>query len=262
MVKALEHLSYEERLGVPGLLNLENRRLRGTSSMQKSKPSHVEKTQAYVSPNYMTGDNIPASHSSEQGHGEQLLSPLRQVALAKSPLQPKSATPHGCEASSMPPKSVAYFTFIPKMMTRLMSSMLCKENDQTASEKDTCGMNILAEDRTLLGNLKDFKMISEFAHKNILCSCSEYFREVAHVFILHHLEEMTRVSVSLAPISELEHILEKDELSVKGEEAVFEAIVQRIAHNEQNRRQHAAVLLAQQGLYMWWVQRIWTLEDI
>lgn len=36
-------------------------------SRQKKKSPHVDKTQAYVSPNYMSGDNIPESGSSKQG---------------------------------------------------------------------------------------------------------------------------------------------------------------------------------------------------
>lgn len=45
--------------------NAQNLPMSSQISRQKKKPPHVEKTQAYVSPNYMSGDNIP--ESSEQG---------------------------------------------------------------------------------------------------------------------------------------------------------------------------------------------------
>lgn len=52
--------------------------------------------------------------------------------------------PHGHEASSTLPKNLVYPPVIPKTI-HLMSSIACKENNQTAaSEQVTCGMNILA----------------------------------------------------------------------------------------------------------------------
>ncbi|NWY55656.1 KLH10 protein, partial [Chionis minor] len=76
------------------------------------------------------------------------------------------------------------------------------------------------------------------------CYCPD-LREAAHVFILHHFEEVTRLSAEFLELSveELAHILEKDELNVKQEEAVFEAILKWIDHGPQDRRQHVAVLL-------------------
>ncbi|KAM6368932.1 kelch-like protein 10 [Pluvialis apricaria] len=76
------------------------------------------------------------------------------------------------------------------------------------------------------------------------CYCPD-LREAACVFILHHFEETSRLSTEFLDISvnELTHILEKDELNVKQEEAVFEAILKWIDHAPQDRRQHIAVLL-------------------
>ncbi|XP_009974660.2 kelch-like protein 10 [Tyto alba] len=70
-------------------------------------------------------------------------------------------------------------------------------------------------------------------------------REAAQVFILHHFVEMTKVSTEFLDLSvnDLEHIIEKDELNVTQEDAVFEAILQWIAHDLRSRRQHIAVLL-------------------
>ncbi|XP_009892731.1 PREDICTED: kelch-like protein 10 [Charadrius vociferus] len=78
------------------------------------------------------------------------------------------------------------------------------------------------------------------------CYCPD-LREAACVFILHHFEEMSRLSTEFLDVSvnELMHILEKDELNVKREEAVFEAILKWIDHAPQDRRQHIAVLLSQ-----------------
>ncbi|NXA17374.1 KLH10 protein, partial [Ibidorhyncha struthersii] len=76
------------------------------------------------------------------------------------------------------------------------------------------------------------------------CYCPD-LRETACLFILHHFEETSRLSTEFLDISvnELTHILEKDELNVKQEEAVFEAILKWIDHAPQDRRQHIAVLL-------------------
>ncbi|XP_074424770.1 kelch-like protein 10 [Larus michahellis] len=73
-------------------------------------------------------------------------------------------------------------------------------------------------------------------------------REAAHEFILHHFEEVTKVSTEFLALSfnELERLLEKDELPVK-EEAVLEAVLKWVAHDLQSRRQHVVVLLGKEG---------------
>ncbi|GAB0199093.1 kelch-like protein 10 [Grus japonensis] len=84
-----------------------------------------------------------------------------------------------------------------------------------------------------------------------ICRLTDYYhcpdlREAAYVFILHHFEEMAKVSTEFLDLSvnELKDIIEKDELNVKQEDVVFEAILKWIAHDPQNRRQHIAVLLS------------------
>ena len=93
-----------------------------------------------------------------------------------------------------------------------------------------------------------------------ICRFTDYYwlpdlREAAWMFLLHHFEEMTRVSTEFLDLSvnELKHILEKDELNAKQEAAVFEAILKWIAHDPQNRTQHIAVLLSKVGaVTAWW----------
>ncbi|NWI64125.1 KLH10 protein, partial [Todus mexicanus] len=70
-------------------------------------------------------------------------------------------------------------------------------------------------------------------------------REAAQTFILQHFEEVTGVSTAFPElsVSDLKDIIGKDELNVRQEDAVFEAIVQWIAHDPQNRRQHIVGLL-------------------
>uniref|UniRef100_A0A8C4XL28 Kelch like family member 10 n=1 Tax=Falco tinnunculus TaxID=100819 RepID=A0A8C4XL28_FALTI len=85
-----------------------------------------------------------------------------------------------------------------------------------------------------------------------ICKLTNYYhcpdlRKAAYEFILHHFEDMTRVSTEFLDLSvdELKHIIGKDDLNVKQEDGVFEAILKWIAHDPQNRRQHIAVLLGQ-----------------
>ncbi|KAM9368980.1 kelch-like protein 10 [Phaethornis superciliosus] len=70
-------------------------------------------------------------------------------------------------------------------------------------------------------------------------------RQAAYKFILRHFEETSKVSTEFLDLSlsDLLQIIESDNLIVKGEDAVCEAILRWIAHNPQDRRQHIAVLL-------------------
>lgn len=83
-----------------------------------------------------------------------------------------------------------------------------------------------------------------------ICKFTDYYycpelRQKAYMFILHNFEEMVKVSAEFLELSvtELKDIIEKDELNVKQEDAVFEAILKWIAHDSQNRKQHISVLL-------------------
>ncbi|XP_058301012.1 kelch-like protein 10 isoform X2 [Hylobates moloch] len=83
-----------------------------------------------------------------------------------------------------------------------------------------------------------------------ICKFTDYYycpelRQKAYMFILHNFEEMVKVSEEFLELSvtELKDIIEKDELNVKQEDAVFEAILKWISHDPQNRKQHISILL-------------------
>ncbi|XP_048042623.1 kelch-like protein 10 isoform X1 [Megalobrama amblycephala] len=75
-------------------------------------------------------------------------------------------------------------------------------------------------------------------------SCSELHHK-AKLFILQHFEEVLLVSEEFLELSleQLKEITDKDELNVKQEKVVFEAVLRWISHAPENRRQHIAVLL-------------------
>ncbi|KAM3876847.1 kelch-like protein 10 [Diretmus argenteus] len=70
-------------------------------------------------------------------------------------------------------------------------------------------------------------------------------RRKAYLFILHHFEEMLGVSEEFVELSlhQLADLIEEDELNVKQESTVFEAILRWIAHLPQERNSHISVLL-------------------
>lgn len=71
-------------------------------------------------------------------------------------------------------------------------------------------------------------------------------RQTAYMFILHNFEELIKVSTEFLDLSidELTDIIEKDELNVKQEEVVFDAILKWITHDPWQRRQHIPILLS------------------
>lgn len=75
-------------------------------------------------------------------------------------------------------------------------------------------------------------------------SCTE-LRQRAYLYILHNFEDMVRVSEEFLELSlsELCGIIEKDDLNVKQEEVVYEAVQRWIAHEPQQRKKHIIVLL-------------------
>ncbi|CAM4621483.1 unnamed protein product [Leuciscus chuanchicus] len=77
-----------------------------------------------------------------------------------------------------------------------------------------------------------------------LYSCSE-LRCKAKRYILQHFEEVLHVSKEFLELSleQLEEIIDEDELNVKQEEVVFEAVLHWINHALEDRRQHIVVLL-------------------
>ncbi|CAM4683455.1 unnamed protein product [Leuciscus chuanchicus] len=75
-------------------------------------------------------------------------------------------------------------------------------------------------------------------------SCSKLLCKAQH-YILQHFEEVLHVPEEFLELSleQLEEIIDEDELNVRQEEVVFEAVLHWINHAPENRRQHIAVLL-------------------
>ncbi|CAM4505686.1 unnamed protein product [Leuciscus chuanchicus] len=75
-------------------------------------------------------------------------------------------------------------------------------------------------------------------------SCSKLLCKAQH-YILQHFEEVLLVPEEFLELSleQLEEIIDEDELNVRQEEVVFEAVLHWINHAPENRRQHIAVLL-------------------
>ncbi|XP_065605166.1 kelch-like protein 10 [Cyrtonyx montezumae] len=71
-------------------------------------------------------------------------------------------------------------------------------------------------------------------------------QQTAYMFILHNFEELIKVSTEFLDLSitELADIIEKDELNVKQEEVVFDAILKWITHDPRHRKQHIPILLS------------------
>uniref|UniRef100_A0A8C5PFK1 Kelch like family member 10 n=1 Tax=Leptobrachium leishanense TaxID=445787 RepID=A0A8C5PFK1_9ANUR len=74
---------------------------------------------------------------------------------------------------------------------------------------------------------------------------SPKLHQEALMYILHNFEEIVKVSKEFLELSldELQAIIEKDELNIKHEETVFEAILKWIDHNPSNRSQYISLLL-------------------
>ncbi|NXY50501.1 KLH10 protein, partial [Ceuthmochares aereus] len=84
-----------------------------------------------------------------------------------------------------------------------------------------------------------------------ICKLTDYYhcpdlREAAYAFILHHFKDIFQVSTEFLelPVDKLIHFIEKDELNVKDECIVFEAILKWIAYDPQDRKRHIAVLMS------------------
>ncbi|XP_051501951.1 kelch-like protein 10 [Myxocyprinus asiaticus] len=75
-------------------------------------------------------------------------------------------------------------------------------------------------------------------------SCSK-FQSKAKLYILQHFKEVVRVSEEFLELSveHLEELIGHDELNVKQEDVVFEAILHWIDHSPEQRKKHFAVLL-------------------
>ncbi|XP_077307111.1 kelch-like protein 10 [Lithobates pipiens] len=69
--------------------------------------------------------------------------------------------------------------------------------------------------------------------------------EKSHAYIRHHFHEIASTSKELLDLSltEFEDLITKDDLVVKREEFVFEAVIKWIEHNPNDRRQYITTLL-------------------
>ncbi|KAM4749233.1 kelch-like protein 10 [Rhinophrynus dorsalis] len=82
-------------------------------------------------------------------------------------------------------------------------------------------------------------------HLTGYCYCPE-LHEKAYTYILHNFEEMAMVSMEFLNLSveELGDIIGKDDLNVKSEGAVFEAVLRWIGQDPENLKQHIPFLLS------------------
>ncbi|GAA6231953.1 kelch-like protein 10 [Lates japonicus] len=82
-------------------------------------------------------------------------------------------------------------------------------------------------------------------------SCSDLTQK-AYLYILHHFEEVAGLSANFLHLSveQLADFIEKDELSVRQESAVFEAILRWINYAPEERRGHLATLLSKVRLLL------------
>ncbi|XP_077307112.1 kelch-like protein 10 [Lithobates pipiens] len=69
--------------------------------------------------------------------------------------------------------------------------------------------------------------------------------ENSHAYIRHHFHEIASTSEELLDLSltEFEDLITKDDLNVKREEVVFQAVIKWIEHNPNDRNQHITTLL-------------------
>lgn len=76
-------------------------------------------------------------------------------------------------------------------------------------------------------------------------SCTELHHK-AEFYVLQHFQEVQQVSEEFLqlPLELLENMISRDELNVKQEEVVFEAILRWINHEPENRRNHITALLS------------------
>ncbi|XP_049456957.1 kelch-like protein 10 [Epinephelus fuscoguttatus] len=81
--------------------------------------------------------------------------------------------------------------------------------------------------------------------------CTE-LRQKAYLYILHHFEEVTEHSEKLLQLSvgQMADLIEKDELNVRQESAVFETILRWINYAPEERRGHMATLLSKVRLLL------------
>lgn len=94
--------------------------------------------------------------------------------------------------------------------------------------------------------------ISIFTFVESFHSCSK-LRSTAELYVLRHFGDVLRVSKEYLELSleRLAEFIDRDELNVKQEEMVFEAILNWTDHRAEDRKKHMAVLLPKVRLYVY-----------
>ncbi|XP_063794908.1 kelch-like protein 10 [Pseudophryne corroboree] len=97
-------------------------------------------------------------------------------------------------------------------------------------------------------------MIGQLCLENCIgiCKFTEYYycpdlRQKAYLYILHNFEDIVKTSHEFLELSamELRDFIEKDELNIKQEDVLFEAIIKWIDHDTTARKQFISILLSE-----------------
>ncbi|KAM5148024.1 kelch-like protein 10 [Mantella aurantiaca] len=105
----------------------------------------------------------------------------------------------------------------------------------------------------LINRCSEF-LVGQLCPQNCIgfCRFSRHFcwpelRHKVHAYLLQHFQDVVRTSEEFPDLSvtELLDIIDKDELNVKREDTVFEAVVKWIDHRPAERSRHIATLLPQ-----------------
>uniref|UniRef100_W5N4M0 Kelch like family member 10 n=1 Tax=Lepisosteus oculatus TaxID=7918 RepID=W5N4M0_LEPOC len=140
----------------------------------------------------------------------------------------------------------------PEMMKLIIEYAYTRTVPITADNVE--GLLAAADQFSILGIVRaccDF-LESQLCLENCIgiCQFADFYhcpglRRKAYLFILHHFEELVKVSQEFLELSagQLRDIIEKDDLNVKQEDVVFEAILRWIAQAPSERRACISVLL-------------------
>ncbi|XP_063794909.1 kelch-like protein 10 [Pseudophryne corroboree] len=97
-------------------------------------------------------------------------------------------------------------------------------------------------------------MIGQLCSENCIgiCKFTEYYycpdlQQKAYLYILHNFEDIVKTSDEFLELSamELRDFIEKDELNIKQEDVLFEAIIKWINHDLTARKQYISTLLSE-----------------
>ncbi|MBN3313788.1 KLH10 protein, partial [Atractosteus spatula] len=140
----------------------------------------------------------------------------------------------------------------PEMMKLIIEYAYTRTVPITADNVE--GLLAAADQFSILGIVRaccDF-LESQLCLENCIgiCQFADFYhcpglRRKAYLFILHHFEEVVKVSQEFLELSagQLRDIIEKDDLNVKQEDVVFEAILRWIAQAPSERQACISVLL-------------------